>query len=74
MNRDVAVNVGIAHKTRKGTTDICHEGKRELLGIGGCKWALNGKKTKSERKKNTYRLCLGIQRNRLKNRFPFAFF
>lgn len=38
--------MGIAHKTRKGTTDICHEGKRELLGIGGCKWALNGKKQK----------------------------
>lgn len=40
------VNVGIAHETRKATIDICHEGKRELPGIGGCKWALNGNKEK----------------------------
>ena len=39
-------NVGIAHKTRKGTIGICHEGKGEFPGTGGCKWALKGKKEK----------------------------
>ena len=46
MSIDVDVNVGIAHETRKATIDICHGGKRELPGIGGCKWALNGNKEK----------------------------
>lgn len=29
MSIDVDVNVEIAHKTRNGTIDICHEGKKE---------------------------------------------
>lgn len=29
MSIDVDVNVEIAHKTRNGTIDICHKGKKE---------------------------------------------